>query len=163
MSLNVLIGEDEETELEEFIPLDSLVEDVVKQTFLRESLENVLSTLTPREEKILRLRFWFDDRIERTLEDVGKMFNVTRERIRQIEDKAPRKLRYPSRSKYIRDFYGLETKKTLSKNQPKPTQQVPVPGRQTKEPFDYFSDREFDTKIQDALDHLTAKESAIFS
>lgn len=73
-SLNVLVGEDEETELEEFIPSDSSVEDVVEQTFLRESLENVLSTLTPREEKILRLRFGFDDGIERTLEDVGKMF-----------------------------------------------------------------------------------------
>lgn len=75
-SLNVLVGEDEETELEEFIPSDSSVEDVVEQTFLRESLENVLSTLTPREEKILRLRFGFDDGIERTLEDVGKMFNL---------------------------------------------------------------------------------------
>lgn len=162
-SLNVLVGEDEETELEEFIPSDSSVEDVVEQTFLRESLENVLSTLTPREEKILRLRFGFDDGIERTLEDVGKMFNVTRERIRQIENKALRKLRHPSRTKHIRDFYSLETKKTSSENQPRPTQQVPAPERQSKEPFDHFSDREFDTKIQDVLDHLTAKESTIFS
>ena len=162
-SLNVLVGEDEETELEEFIPSDSSVEDVVEQTFLRESLENVLSTLTPREEKILRLRFGFDDGIERTLEDVGKMFNVTRERIRQIENKALRKLRHPSRTKHIRDFYSLETKKTSSENQPMPTQQVPAPERQSKEPFDHFSDREFDTKIQDVLDHLTAKESTIFS
>ena len=162
-SLNVLVGEDEETELEEFTPSDSSVEDVVEQTFLRESLENVLSTLTPREEKILRLRFGFDDGIERTLEDVGKMFNVTRERIRQIENKALRKLRHPSRTKHIRDFYSLETKKTSSENQPRPTQQVPAPERQSKEPFDHFSDREFDTKIQDVLDHLTAKESTIFS
>lgn len=162
-SLNVLVGEDEETELEEFIPSDSSVEDVVEQTFLRESLENVLSTLTPREEKILRLRFGFDDGIERTLEDVGKMFNVTRERIRQIENKALRKLRHPSRTKHIRDFYSLETKKTSSENQPRPTQQVPAPERQSKEPFDHFSDREFDTKIQDVLDRLTAKESTIFS
>ena len=162
-SLNVLVGEDEETELEEFIPSDSSVEDVVEQTFLRESLENVLSTLTPREEKILRLRFGFDDGIERTLEDVGKMFNVTRERIRQIENKALRKLRHPSRTKHIRDFYSLETKKTSSENQPRPTQQVTAPERQSKEPFDHFSDREFDTKIQDVLDHLTAKESTIFS
>lgn len=162
-SLNVLVGEDEETELEEFIPSDSSVEDVVEQTFLRESLENVLSTLTPREEKILRLRFGFDDGIERTLEDVGKMFNVTRERIRQIENKALRKLRHPSRTKHICDFYSLETKKTSSENQPRPTQQVPAPERQSKEPFDHFSDREFDTKIQDVLDHLTAKESTIFS
>ena len=162
-SLNVLVGEDEETEFEEFIPSDSSVEDVVEQTFLRESLENVLSTLTPREEKILRLRFGFDDGIERTLEDVGKMFNVTRERIRQIENKALRKLRHPSRTKHIRDFYSLETKKTSSENQPRPTQQVPAPERQSKEPFDHFSDREFDTKIQDVLDHLTAKESTIFS
>lgn len=162
-SLNVLVGEDEETELEEFIPSDSSVEDVVEQTFLRESLENVLSTLTPREEKILRLRFGFDDGIERTLEDVGKMFNVTRERIRQIENKALRKLRHPSRTKHIRDFYSLETKKTSSENQPRPPQQVPAPERQSQEPFDHFSDREFDTKIQDVLDHLTAKESTIFS
>ena len=162
-NLNILIGEDEETELEEFIPSDSSVEDVVEQTFLRESLENVLSTLTPREEKILRLRFGFDDGIERTLEDVGKMFNVTRERIRQVENKALRKLRHPSRAKHIRDFYGLETKRNSSENQPRTTQQAPAPERQSKEPFDYFSDREFDTEIQDVLDHLTAKESTIFS
>ena len=162
-SLNILIGEDEETELEEFIPSDSSVEDVVEQTFLRESLENVLSTLTPREEKILRLRFGFDDGIERTLEDVGKMFNVTRERIRQVENKALRKLRHPSRAKHIRDFYGLETKRNSSENQPRTTQQAPAPERQSKDPFDYFSDREFDTEIQDVLDHLTAKESTIFS
>lgn len=77
-SLNVLVGEDEQTKLEEFIPSDILVEDIVEETFLRESLECVLSTLTPREEKILRLRFGLDDGVERTLEDVGKVFNVTR-------------------------------------------------------------------------------------
>lgn len=162
-SLNTFVGEDEETELEEFIPSDSSVEDVVEQTFLRESLEKVLSTLAPREEKILRLRFGFDDGIERTLEDVGKMFNVTRERIRQIENKALRKLRHPSRTKHIRDFYGFETRKTSSENQSEPTQQALAPEQQSKESFDYFSDREFDAKIQDVLDHLTAKESTIFS
>lgn len=89
--------------------------------------------------------------------------NVTRERIRQIENKALRKLRHPSRTKHIRDFYGLETKRNSSENQPRTTQQAPAPERQSKEPFDYFSDREFDTEIQDVLDHLTAKESTIFS
>ena len=121
-SLNVLVGEDEQTELEEFIPSDILVEDIVEQTFLRESLEGVLSTLTPREEKILRLRFGLDDGVERTLEDVGKVFNVTRERIRQIENKALRKLRHPSRTKYIRDFLGSQTKGSPSKKQEKSVQ-----------------------------------------
>lgn len=168
-SLNVLVGEDEQTELEEFIPSDILVEDIVEQTFLRESLEGVLSTLTPREEKILRLRFGLDDGVERTLEDVGKVFNVTRERIRQIENKALRKLRHPSRTKYIRDFLGSQTKGSPSKKQEKSVQaakSVQQEINQTqrpKETYDYVSDSEFNAAIQEALEHLTAKESTIFS
>ena len=163
-SLNVLIGEDEETELEEFIPSDISVEEVVDQTLLRESLEKVLSMLTPREEKILRLRFGLDDGIERTLEDVGKIFDVTRERIRQIENKALKKLRHSSRAKYIRDFYGDKAKKkSSSKNKPKPTQQDVTPKQQHRESFDFFADTEFDTQIQEVLNHLTEKEGFIFS
>jgi RNA polymerase primary sigma factor len=71
---------------------------------LKETLLNVLNTLTPREEKVLRLRYGVDDGRPRTLEEVGKEFNVTRERIRQIEAKALRKLRHPSRSKHLKDF-----------------------------------------------------------
>ena len=73
-------------------------------TLLREQLMSVLSTLTPREEKVLRLRFGLDDGRARTLEEVGKEFKVTRERIRQIEAKALRKIRHPSRSKKLKDF-----------------------------------------------------------
>ena len=73
-------------------------------TLLKEQLVDVLSTLTPREEKVLKLRFGIEDGRTRTLEEVGKEFNVTRERIRQIEAKALRKLRHPSRSKKLRDF-----------------------------------------------------------
>ena len=73
-------------------------------TLLREQLGDVLKSLTPREEKVLRLRFGLEDGRPRTLEEVGKEFNVTRERIRQIEAKALRKLRHPSRSKKLRDF-----------------------------------------------------------
>ena len=159
-SLNVLVGEDEETELEEFIPADVSVEEIAEQTFLRESLENVLLTLTPREEKVLRLRFGLDDGIERTLEDVGKIFGVTRERIRQIEDKALRKLRHPSRAKYICDFYGCGTEKLLLESQPAEEQLLLMPEQQAKEPFDALN-REFD-KIQNVLDNLSVKEEAIF-
>ena len=73
-------------------------------TLLKEQLGEVLKTLTPREEKVLRLRFGLEDGRSRTLEEVGKEFNVTRERIRQIEAKALRKLRHPSRSKKLKDF-----------------------------------------------------------
>ena len=78
--------------------------DAASHTLLREQLGDVLKTLTPREEKVLRLRFGLDDGRPRTLEEVGKEFNVTRERIRQIEAKALRKLRHPSRSKKLKDF-----------------------------------------------------------
>ena len=77
---------------------------------LKEQLEDVLDTLTDREENVLRLRFGLDDGRTRTLEEVGKVFGVTRERIRQIEAKALRKLRHPSRSKRLKDFYGLINK-----------------------------------------------------
>ena len=76
----------------------------VSTTMLKETLLNVLNSLTPREEKVLRLRYGVDDGRPRTLEEVGREFNVTRERIRQIEAKALRKLRHPSRSKHLRDF-----------------------------------------------------------
>ena len=78
--------------------------DAAAFTLLKEQLVEVLSTLTPREEKVLKLRFGIEDGRTRTLEEVGKEFNVTRERIRQIEAKALRKLRHPSRSKKLKDF-----------------------------------------------------------
>ena len=78
--------------------------DAASHTMLREQLSDVLSTLTPREEKVLRLRFGLEDGRSRTLEEVGKEFNVTRERIRQIEAKALRKLRHPSRSRKLKDY-----------------------------------------------------------
>lgn len=78
--------------------------DYTTRVVLREQLDEVLDTLTDREENVLRLRFGLDDGKMRTLEDVGRVFNVTRERIRQIEAKALRKLRHPSRSKQLRDF-----------------------------------------------------------
>ena len=84
--------------------LKPLVWEAASQTLLKEQLADVLKTLTPREEKVLRLRFGLEDGRPRTLEEVGKEFNVTRERIRQIEAKALRKLRHPSRSKKLRDF-----------------------------------------------------------
>lgn len=103
-SLNVLVGEDD-SELEEFIPSDDVcVEDIVEQNILKENIERALSLLTPREAQILRLRFGLDDGIEHTLEDIGSVYHLTRERIRQIEKKALRKLRHPSKSKHMRDF-----------------------------------------------------------
>ena len=79
--------------------------EAASQTLLKEQLADVLKTLTPREEKVLRLRFGLEDGRPRTLEEVGKEFNVTRERIRQIEAKALRKIRHPGRSKKLRDYY----------------------------------------------------------
>ena len=81
-------------------------QDVAAYTMLKEQLNDVMSTLTPREAKVLRLRFGLDDGKARTLEEVGKEFDVTRERIRQIEAKALRKLRHPSRSKKLKDYMG---------------------------------------------------------
>ena len=106
VSLETPIGEEEDSHLGDFIADDDTPApaDVAAFTLLKEQLMEVLDTLTPREEKVLRLRFGLDDGKARTLEEVGKEFNVTRERIRQIEAKALRKLRHPSRSKKLKDF-----------------------------------------------------------
>ena len=106
VSLETPIGEEEDIHLGDFIPDEDAPapSDVASHTMLKEQLAEVLSTLTPREEKVLRLRFGLEDGRSRTLEEVGKEFNVTRERIRQIEAKALRKLRHPSRSKKLKDF-----------------------------------------------------------
>ena len=100
VSLETPIGEEEDSHLGDFIP----DEDAPAPSDVASQLAEVLSTLTPREEKVLRLRFGLEDGRSRTLEEVGKEFNVTRERIRQIEAKALRKLRHPSRSKKLKDF-----------------------------------------------------------
>ena len=99
VSLETPIGEEEDSHLGDFIPAEA-----ASHTLLKEQLSSVLSTLTPREEKVLRLRFGLEDGRPRTLEEVGHEFEVTRERIRQIEAKALRKLRHPSRSKKLKDF-----------------------------------------------------------
>ena len=106
VSLETPIGEEEDSHLGDFIPDDEALapDDAASHILLKEQLGNVLSTLTDREEKVLRLRFGLEDGRSRTLEEVGKEFNVTRERIRQIEAKALRKLRHPSRSKKLKDF-----------------------------------------------------------
>ena len=106
VSLETPIGEEEDSHLGDFIPDEDAPapSDVASHTMLKEQLAEVLSTLTPREEKVLRLRFGLEDGRSRTLEEVGKEFNVTRERIRQIEAKALRKMRHPSRSKTLKDF-----------------------------------------------------------
>lgn len=106
VSLETPIGEEEDSHLGDFIPDEEapVPAEAASQTLLKEQLAEVLKTLTPREEKVLRLRFGLEDGRPRTLEEVGKEFNVTRERIRQIEAKALRKLRHPSRSKKLRDF-----------------------------------------------------------
>ena len=106
VSLETPIGEEEDSHLGDFIPDEDAPApgDVASHTMLKEQLAEVLATLTPREEKVLRLRFGLEDGRSRTLEEVGKEFNVTRERIRQIEAKALRKLRHPSRSKKLKDF-----------------------------------------------------------
>ncbi len=106
VSLETPIGEEEDSHLGDFIPDDDALApaEAAAFTLLKEQLMDVLITLTPREEKVLRLRFGLDDGRARTLEEVGKEFNVTRERIRQIEAKALRKLRHPSRSKKLKDY-----------------------------------------------------------
>jgi RNA polymerase primary sigma factor len=106
VSLETPIGEEEDSHLGDFIPDDEVPApaEAAAFTLLKEQLIDVLDTLTPREEKVLRLRFGLDDGRARTLEEVGKEFNVTRERIRQIEAKALRKLRHPSRSKKLKDY-----------------------------------------------------------
>ncbi len=106
VSLETPIGEEEDSHLGDFIPDNDAPAptDVASHTLLKEQLDEVLGTLTSREEKVLKLRFGLEDGRSRTLEEVGKEFNVTRERIRQIEAKALRKLRHPSRSKRLKDF-----------------------------------------------------------
>jgi len=106
VSLETPIGEEEDSHLGDFISDDDVPEPAEAASFmlLKEQLVDVLKTLTPREEKVLRLRFGIEDGRTRTLEEVGREFNVTRERIRQIEAKALRKLRHPSRSKKLKDF-----------------------------------------------------------
>ena len=106
VSLETPIGEEDDSHLGDFIQDEDspAPQDAASYTLLREQLEEVMSTLTPREAKVLRLRFGLDDGKARTLEEVGKEFDVTRERIRQIEAKALRKLRHPSRSKKLRDY-----------------------------------------------------------
>ena len=109
VSLETPIGEEEDSHLGDFIQDDQVVvpADAVTYTLLREQLAEVLETLTEREQKVLRLRFGLDDGRPRTLEEVGRDFNVTRERIRQIEAKALRKLRHPSRSRKLKDYLEL--------------------------------------------------------
>ncbi|MBE6575444.1 MAG: RNA polymerase sigma factor RpoD [Ruminococcaceae bacterium] len=106
VSLETPIGEEEDSHLGDFIPDDDspAPAEAASYTLLREQLNEVLHTLTPREEHVLKLRFGLEDGRSRTLEEVGKEFNITRERIRQIEAKALRKLRHPSRSKRLRDY-----------------------------------------------------------
>ena len=106
VSLETPIGEEEDSHLGDFIEDNTALSpsDVAESNMLKEQLVQVLNTLTPREEKVLRLRYGLDDSHPRTLEEVGKEFNVTRERIRQIEAKALRKLRHPNRLKKLKDF-----------------------------------------------------------
>lgn len=106
VSLETPIGEEEDSHLGDFIQDESIPTPVeaTNQTLLHEQLDDVVSTLTEREQRVIKLRFGWDDGRPRTLEEVGKEFNVTRERIRQIEAKALRKLRHPNRSRKLKDF-----------------------------------------------------------
>ena len=106
VSLETPIGEEDDSHLGDFIQDDDSLapQDVAAYTLLKEQLEEIMKTLTPREAKVLKLRFGLEDGKARTLEEVGREFNVTRERIRQIEAKALRKLRHPSRSKKLKDY-----------------------------------------------------------
>ena len=106
VSLDSPIGEEEDSQLGDFIKDDSSLSpmDSASATMLKEELETAMESLTERERKVIRLRFGLDDGKTRTLEEVGKEFEVTRERIRQIEAKALRKLRHPSRSRKLKDF-----------------------------------------------------------
>lgn len=106
ISLETPIGEEEDSHLGDFIEDDTAIapDDAADFTMLREQLDEILDTLTSRERKVLELRFGLIDGTPRTLEEVGKEFDVTRERIRQIEAKALRKLKHPSRSQKLKDF-----------------------------------------------------------
>jgi RNA polymerase primary sigma factor len=107
VSLETPIGEEDDSHLGDFIEDDHAISpsDNASYEMLKEQLEDVLETLTDREENVLRLRFGLEDGKNRTLEEVGRVFGVTRERIRQIEAKALRKLRHPSRSNKLKDFF----------------------------------------------------------
>ena len=106
ISLETPVGEEEDSHIGDFIEDQEspAPAEAASYELLREQLNEVLHTLTPREEQVLRLRFGLEDGRQRTLEEVGQQFNITRERIRQIEAKALRKLRHPSRSKKLRDY-----------------------------------------------------------
>ena len=106
ISLETPIGEEDESHIGDFIEDKGVVSPMqsATQTLLQEQLLKVLSTLSPREEKVIKLRFGLEDGCERTLEEVGNMFNVTRERIRQIENKAIRKLRHRTRARLLKDY-----------------------------------------------------------
>ena len=106
VSLNECVGEDKDTELIQLIcDENSLsVEEEIETKFLKKDLEDLLNTISPREKIIIRLRFGLEDGIPKTLEEIGKKFSVTRERIRQIEEKAIRRLRHPKRSKKLRPY-----------------------------------------------------------
>ena len=106
ISLETPVGEEEDSHIGDFIEDQEspAPAEAASYELLREQLNEVLRTLTPREEQVLRLRFGLEDGRQRTLEEVGQQFNITRERIRQIEAKALRKLRHPSRSKKLRDY-----------------------------------------------------------
>ena len=106
LSLEKPVGEEEDSRVGDFIEdKDNLSpEDYASKMLLKERINEVLSELTPREEKVIRLRYGLDDGRSHTLEEVGKEFNVTRERIRQIEAKAIKKMRHPSRAKLLKDF-----------------------------------------------------------
>ena len=106
VSLETPVGEADESHLGDFIPDEDTLSpsDAAAYQMLREQLAEVLQTLTPREEMVIRLRYGLDDGRPRTLEEVGQQFQITRERIRQIEAKALRKIRHPSRSRYLKDY-----------------------------------------------------------
>jgi RNA polymerase primary sigma factor len=110
ISMETPIGDDEDSHLGDFIEDSTIVSPVESSTNigLMETVRDVLAGLTPREAKVLRMRFGIDMNTDHTLEEVGKQFDVTRERIRQIEAKALRKLRHPSRSEQLRSFLDLE-------------------------------------------------------
>ena len=142
VSLETPIGEEDDSHLGDFIE-DEVIENPVDYTtrvVLREQLDEVLDTLTDREENVLRLRFGLDDGKMRTLEDVGKVFNVTRERIRQIEAKALRKLRHPSRSKQLKDFIEDEV---------------------IENPVDYTTRVVLREQLDEVLDTLTDREENV--
>ena len=107
VSLETPIGEEEDSHLGDFLEDDKTPppSQIVAESMMKQTLSDVLHMLTPREEQVIRMRYGLDDGQQRTLEEVGKAFNVTRERIRQIEAKALRKIRHPGRSKKLRDYY----------------------------------------------------------